>query len=334
MPRLAHVTGVYELPAELQVTPSCFAKSFPVKVGSFTGTVTLPRPEWRDERPHFVAPAMDPNVEPYIRQIVDAKHGWEAFDYWGRVSRYNPSERKILRAHLGAILLTCKLDPAAITYSDYLHGRGHPQGSAIQELFQRIDDWFEQIRTWVETALDQDADPHHALLAPRLQAAGLHVLTVEGSTVSLPAHASRIFATLSTYEPLSLSLLRKIMQRVNAGSVPSDAQLFLRDSRAELRRGRYRRAVIDAGSATEITLADFNQRVTRVTIPLRGATLGWYATQSAIVAQAHLPAHIMADLVTIRNSAIHHNRIPTQTEAARAVALAKQVVDRLDPLPL
>src|SRR5260221_3998665 len=331
MPRLVQVIGVYALPGTLQVTPSCFNKSFQASIGGLKVKIILPQTQWTLDGPHITDPPMNPAVQQRLRHFI---HDPRVPHYWGRVSRYHPSKRKIMQAHLGAILLEFKHDPASITYSDYLYGRGHPESAEIQGLFQTIDAWFEQIRTWVETAVDQDADPIHSLLASTQQAAVLQVLTVDGNTVSLPASASNTIVTLSSYDPISLSLLGKIMKLVNAGATPSDAHMLLRDSRAEFRRGRYRRSVIDAGSATEITLADFNQRVTHVNTPPQDATLGWYTNQPMIAAQAQLPSNIYADLVDIRNRAIHQNRMPTQDEAKAALTLANQVVDRLDPLPV
>lgn len=335
MPQVVQVIGVYELPAALEVTESCFAESFQTKVGSLDLTITLPYIEWNGDEPRITAPPIDAAIQqqlkPYIESAIRARGGWH---YWGHVSGYNSSKRKIMRAHLGAILLEFKCGPTSVTYSDYLYGRGHPESVEIRGLFESIDVWFAQVRTWVEATLDQDADPFHSLLAPTVQGAGLHILTVEGKTISLPVSSFNITATLSAYEPVSLSLLGKIIKLVSAGVTPSDAHLLLRDSRAELRRGRYRRAVIDAGSATEITLADFNNRVTHVTTPPRGATLGWYTNQPMIAAQANLPANITTDLVDIRNNAIHRNRMPTREEAITAIELAKQLVDQLDPLPL
>ena len=326
------VVGIYALPAALEVTPSCFAKRLQAKIGSLNVRVVLPHIEWEDDRPRITAPPMDPGVAQRFKFYID-NHRFGAWFYWGQVSKYNPSKRKIIRARLSAILLECKLDPKRITYSDSLHERDYPDGPDFQELFQIIDDWFEHVRTWVETVVDQDADPIHSLLEPTSRAAGLQILTIDGNKVSLPAIAADTTIKVSTFEPIAPSQLRTIFQLVSSGATPSDAHLLLRDSRAEWRRGRYRRAVIDAGSATEITLADFNTSVTRIS-PRPGnlPTLGWYVGQRKIAYAGKLPPNIRADLVEVRNKAIHENKLPTRAEAMAALAVAKQVVDRLDPL--
>jgi hypothetical protein len=334
MSRATTVVGIYSLPAALDVTPDCFSKTFQVTIGGLDAKITLPRIEWNADKPRIVAPLMASEVKRYADQyVVDRLQGWEKYDYWGSVNSYQPENQKVLRSYLGAILLEYKRDTASMAYSDYLYGRGHPVGTEIDRLFDTIDSWFEQLRTWVETAIDQDVDPIDSVLASKLHGAGLHVFTIEGSIVSLPATAFHMSVKRSTFESVSLTLLRKIIKLVNAGIMPTDAQSLLRDSKSELRRGRYRRAVIDAGSATEITLADFNNRVTHIYLGSR-PTLGQYIAQPKIATEAKLPPNIKADLVDIRNRAIHQNQLPSHAEAKLALEIAKQVVDRLDPLPL
>ena len=334
MSRAANVVGIYSLPASLDVTSDCFSKAFQVTIGGLDAKMTLPRIEWNSDTPRIVAPLMPPEVKSYIDlYVIDWLQGWEKYEYWGSVKGYQPDNHKVLRAYVGAILLEFKRNSANIVYSDSLYGRGHPEGEEISGLFDTIDGWFEQLRIWIETATDQDIDPIDSVLAPKLHGAGLHVFTIEGNVVSPPATAYQVSVKVSTFKPVSLTLLRKIVKLVNAGIMPTDIQSLLRDSKSELLRGRYRRAVIDAGSATEIILADFNSRDTHINLGPR-PTLGQYVTQPKIATEAKLPPNIKADLVDIRNSAIHQNRLPSQAEAKLAFEIAKQVVDRLDPLPL
>lgn len=227
-----------------------------------------------------------------------------------------------------------KVRPTDITYSDYLYGRGHPQGPLVGQLFSEVDLWFDRVRTWVEAMADQDADITSPLAYLATPGGGLTIITSESETISLPATANLITVTLPDDEAITLPKFRKAVGQANAGRVPSDAHVLLRDGRAALRRGQFRRAVIDAGSATEVTLADFNRRATRVNTGSRPPTLGWYVRQPAIASGASLPANTKLDLVDIRNKAIHENRMPTRAETATAISIAAQVVNRLDPLPI
>jgi hypothetical protein len=227
-----------------------------------------------------------------------------------------------------------KVPAEDIIYSEYLYGRGHPQGDIVQALFSEIDLWFERVRTWVEAAVDQDADPDNPIATVTNPGQGLMVMTEDNGVISLPASALTIIANLVQYEAVKLPMLRKILNQANSGATPGDMHLLLKDSRAALRRNHFRRAVIDAGSATELALADFNNRLAHVPTGSRLPTLGWYVNQSAIAAGAGVPANTQTDLVRVRNNAIHQNRVPSRDETILALDLARHIVNQVDPLAL
>ena len=79
--------------------------------------------------------------------------------------------------------------------------------------------------------------------------------------------------------------------------------------------------------------AAFNRRVTSVRTPAK-PTLGWYVGQPKIQAAAALPPTLTTDLVDVRNRAIHGNIHPSRAEGLRALELAKEILDTVDPLPL
>jgi hypothetical protein len=113
----------------------------------------------------------------------------------------------------------------------------------------------------------------------------------------------------------------------------------MRDACAALRRERTRialvrrPAVIDAGTAVEVTLAAFNQTKPNFQQARgRAPTLGWYVNRLLTFAQ--LPSDTQTALVTVRNDAAHRNRHPTRAEAVRALDVGKEIVERLDPLPV
>lgn len=336
MAKPLQILAVYKLPATFNLSSDCYGKDWKIKIGNLECIATLPTLDWTRKEPRIVSPTLDAEIEKNIKHFTEkSEEGWERLRYWGSVTGYNPTKRTINIAHLGAIIIRFETLPSNITYSDYLHGRGHPEGDEIKELFQNIDGWFESMRAWIEVAKDQDANPENPVTTGRIQGDGLHVFTIEGKVISLPTTPTNLTVVLNSSEQVSLPLLRKIVTQVNNEIVPSDAHLLLRDSRAAIRRQQFRRAVIDAGSATEITLADFNNKVTHIVPNGRSLpTLGWYVRQPAIISGANLPNNIISNLVDIRNNAIHQNRTPTRDETVKSLSLAKEVVDILDPLPL
>ncbi len=318
--------AVYELPANLCVTADCFITIIDVKIAKITGEVTLPTLHWSEDRPRIISPTTPPELKRYTKQFV------ESDDFsWGGVTGWNPKDKIVNNAHVSTILLELDIASKDVTYSDYLYGKGHPQGKSINALFATIDQWFERLRTWTEVITDQDADPVNPLSHADLTANGLHIFTVENNIVSLPASPFGITVVLDSSEPLTAEMLHKVVEQANSGTMPSESRILLRDSNAALRRAHYRRAVIDAGSATELALADVNNNITKIPGPYR-KTLGWYVQQPAIIAHSHMPTEAMQDLVNIRNNAIHQNRVPTYDETIKAIRLAKQIINQATPL--
>jgi hypothetical protein len=135
------------------------------------------------------------------------------------------------------------------------------------------------------------------------------------------------------FESLSLPRLRKAAAEASARAMPSGAHLLLRDARVALRRGKLRIAVIDAGSGVGLALAAFNKNVTHVKTPAK-PTVGWYVQEAKIQGSARLPTSLKADLVDVRNDAVHHNYQPSRAEAVRGLALARKVLGTVEPLPV
>jgi len=327
-------TAIYELPASLRVAASCLGKRFAVTVGHQPATLVTPAIVWADDRPSIVAPTSRVLDQSLLIHMAEAgKEGWERWETWGSVSQWNPEKRVAMHVRIGSVLLELTLDSKGMAYSDYLYGRGHPTGPQVDRLFATIDEWFQDLRTWIEVAVDQDINPAHPITHVSVLGSGLQLVTVEDATTSLPARAHMVNVFGDSSEEVNLRTFLKILAKLRASEVPSDAHLLLRDARADLRRGRYRKAVIDAGSAVELTLADVNRRGPNVNTGSR-PTLGWFVDQPAVAAAAALPASTKGDLVGLRNDAIHKNVVPSRVGAANAIALAKAIVDGADPLGL
>jgi hypothetical protein len=328
------LVGAYRLPSSLGVTVGCLSKSFSVEIGGLPGSARTPGWSWDGDRPVVVAPDFDSRIShAFAHRIEQERDPWIRWNYWGSVSSWNAEKRTLGGVHLGALLIEFPVLAADVTYSETLHGRGQAQGPTIDALYTSIDLWFDLVRAWIETAVDQDADPENPLRGVITPGSGLMVSINDAEVVSTPTAANRGIVFSREQEAVNLPRLRKVIKQANAGTTPSDAHLLLRDGRAALRRGGYRRAVIDAGGAVELTLATFNQTTTQVNTGGR-ATLGWYVDQPTIAARANLPANLKQDLVVLRNNAIHQNHIPSRSETLEALRLAKEVVDGLDPLPV
>lgn len=322
----------FELPAQLRVTESCLGKRFATFIGGHRVTLVTPVVEWKGDRPAVVAPDSRVADSSLISHMAEHhKDGWEKWDAWGSIGEWNLTTRVVTEVALSSVLLEFSLNSQTLIYSDYLHGRGRPGGAEVEALFSGVDGWFENFRTWIEVAVDQDADPQSPIRGVSVPGEGLQIVTVEGPVSSLPASASLISVFVDQSERLNLKTLRRILAKLRTLTAPGDAHLLLRDARADFRRGRLRKAVIDAGSAVELTLADANAKGPKVNTGPR-PTLGWFVDQPAISTFASLPPSTKTDLVGVRNDAIHSNVVPSVTAAQLALELARSIVNRVDPL--
>ena len=322
--------AVYELPAPLALEADGFDASIPVAIGKLSGSLVTPKLVWPKNDPHIIGPAISEQATVLLDQGSGRKGQWF---FWGQVSTWNIKTKAVPWAWLGAVLLKLATPARDISYSEYIYGLGHPIGPPIDQLYSDIDTWFEGLRMWIEVICDQDADPGAPLRSVTVTGQGLRVWTEEAGVVSLPSSANRATTIWRNPEPIARKTLTRVVNLLATQPQPSDAHLILRDARAAHRRHRLRQAVIDAGSAVEIVLADFNRAVTRVTTPSK-PTLGWYVDQPKIAAQASLPAYTKRDLVEKRNDAIHNNVAPSWSETAQALKLARQIINNLEPLPI
>lgn len=326
------IFAAFELPVHIAVESDCFGATLPVQLAGLEGFITLPDLAWVDDEPQISPPHLNQAVATTIQHRLNSPATRPEWHVWGRVTKYNPRHRSVEVAWLFAVLFRFAVDRDQIAYSDYLHGRGHPIGRVVDNLFNEIDGWFESVSEWIEVSCDQDLSRSAPLQWVTTPGGGLHVWTEDGD-ISLPSSANRSVIITRDVESVSLAKLQTIIQFVERGEEPTEPHRLLRDARAAHRRRRTRSAVIDAGAATEIALADFNRTV--VHAPLKGRpTLGRYVENQKIREAAQLPANAMTDLVEVRNRAIHENRTPGVDVAELALKLADQIVHRLNPLPV
>ena len=324
--------GWYKLPAPIAVTPACLGQTFKVEVGSDSGVAYLPTGAWDGDRPVMRSPT-GPDGITRVFDRFGPRDGWDQVLHWGSIAGWHVAKREFHHCSIAAVGMEFKVPRASITYREYLHGLGSPDGTNAEAIFGGIDAWFDRLRAWLEVAVDQDINPSEPIAYSNAPGSGLTLVTESDGEMSLPASFNVINITVASFQAVTLPRLRRAANLTNRGETPSDVHLLLRESRAALRRMRLRLAVIDAGTAVELALAEYNRVHTQVNTP-RLATLGWFVGQPRIAAAVGVPSTLKAELVDIRNSAIHDNRVPSIAEARRAVDQAELVVRRIAPLPL
>jgi hypothetical protein len=350
--RKVELAAVYKLPASLIFAGDCLGVSAPVRIAGLDGEVRLPSVKWiPDSKPDIIQPSFDelPSLAGQRWLERDRRVNDDPW-FWGAVASWNPKEREVSQAEVGALVFRFNgVSAENLTYSNYLHGRGHPIGQPVDLLFGDIDAWFESLRIWLRVLTDQDIDPDVEARRVRIAAQGLEVLTVDGETVSLPRFSHDITLHMPQVQALDERHWRHALNLTSQGTSPPIEHSLVGTARVQLRLHQYRRAVIDAATAVELALTDFlNTNYASLpsgiqrTLRQNDQTLGWLiknvpATRnlptSVTQVFSQFPPDVETGLLDVRNDVVHRNQTLTFAEAAKTVEIAFRIVKLVKPVP-
>lgn len=337
------MVAIYKLPLSVKLARSCLGRSYFAHIAGMRTRMTLPCVEWvgYDVRTpdgetqvwhefRVIPPAVDslPEATTDDCEFASTDRSW-----WGSVREWRLNPPRFEGAWIRAVVFEFdipddKLDRRPLPSDNWI-----PDGSTVGSMFEGVDEWFQLLLVWIGAVGDQDtlfANPH---VRPSATGQGLTMRAVTDGGSSVTAYPPGPYFLYSDFsEPVSLAAFKRIVAATNRGHRPPDSHQFLRDARGDLRRERYRKAVIDAGTGVEVVLAEWRRNH-----PAPGKdphpprpTLGVYVQHTT----ATLPTDTKVALVDVRNDAIHNGVTPTKEQAARAVEIAIDVVRRLDPLPV
>lgn len=350
---IAELLAVYQLPARLAVTSECLAEPASVRIAGLNGRVILPAVEWTaDDHPHIVAPRLS-GVPDTVRQRLFMTGAAENdFRFWGLTGTWNSVSKELYDVSVGAVALRFEVGTQSINYVESLDDHGGMAGGAVEALFDQIDRWFEALGVWIRALTNQYVDAAVDASWASTPGHGLKMLAVDGGVVSRVAHASRVNVTIpNRTDPAVLDKRHwlHILCQVNRGCVPPVEYGLIASARTAIRLQQPRKAVIDAGTATELALthlleSNFHELPQRVQKRLRSnqATLGWIVD---IIAKAHdlptsvigvrdlLPADLKTGLVKLRNDVVHKNKQPGHNETTTAVGMSAETVKIIQPIP-
>lgn len=327
---MTQVVGVYELAQPLTISSSCLGKRFRAYIGGRPFTVILPTLEITPGEPPIVKPPLIDHLPSRPgRGFGEGENHVTSGFRWGGAPSWNANTGEPAVLWLQTVALTTSIPSGQVKYMAATRGVGAPAGPRIEGIFDTIDRWFDNLYTWVAVAVGQDT--HHAepLRNSETPGGGLTIRTVlRDGSVSLERSAPWTHVLERSTPSINLTQLRKLVSLNNRGQAPSLARLILHDGHVDLRRGRFRKAVIDAGNAAEVALALWCAQH-KQNLPRAKPTLGNYVTHL----NQMLPPNAKPDLVDVRNDAIHNGLSPTGVQATVAIGLASQVLDTLEPLP-
>lgn len=287
------VTAVYELPVPIWVMSDALEGSYPTGVGPVSFDVVMPL-----DREPVGAP---PDV---------LEQGWTTDDA-GDLIQWTVQYAGTIPPSLQPAKA---LRRVVITNVQAPRDEQREWRTADHQLAEVIASWFDAVRTWAEILTGQDLDPGHRVYDA--------TPVGEGLTFIEPPHDGLAGINLTTQRvrPLRARKWGDILDAVGRDSEPPLEEVLSRDARAAHRRGAYRRAILEAGTALEIALGqhvrdhkghlkEYHQK--RINDPKDHLGLGNYIDMAA-AAELELAVSIDAlrEVKDLRNDAAHHGEAP------------------------
>lgn len=295
------VTAVYELPVPVWVSCSTLGGTYRSGYSRVQFDVVMPR-----DRGPIGGPPVIEGVE--LGEFIDN----ELVEWTTEYASWVPEEFQPATA-LRRIAITAVQAPV-----DTRSWRGPDQ-----QLAESIKLWFDRVRSWVEIFTGQDLDPAHRIYDVETVGAGLTFIT--------PPREGKLGLRLTTrhVQPVTAEEWRAILAAVLDGREPPLEHLLIRDAHAAYARGFYRRAIIDAAAALEITLFRIlDERIEDLPEPQRKRLKGKPTLGTVInIAQVSglefdVSFKDLKRLIDARNDAVHRAQAPDDFDSAMLLRIA------------
>lgn len=322
--------GRLDIGVKISIKGNCLEQRIPVLLGKHHASIITPSAKYSNDDPKLVIPENGKLNEQVLKRL--GRHNSEF--PWGAIFSYNTGTSEIIGASISSFLLHIEqISGDDITYSNYLHGRGRPESEVLflKELWQGADQWIALFRRWIAVLSDQHTNPLQPITNLESEASSLEILTVEKEIVSLPSSGSDAITIFMEDEESSLdvSTLRIACEAASNKIEPHISHEFIAEAKTAFRRKEFRKAVIDACTATELILnllltEELNKLPKNVSTALLSErrTLG---PLSKLVSKFKDLPNDMEVLLKTRNSVVHRGLSPDKTEALAVLDVAKAI---------
>jgi hypothetical protein len=326
------VEAVIALPFALPLNADRLGKVTHAKIGSVNAQVHLPSLKIFNNGTMFLE---GPGVRS-VRSDIDWATTLHNHSPWGSVVSWRKTgggQPADIIADLYHVLFRAQVPQGT-------NGTHEQQTQAIaDEIARNVWIWLALIGDWFEitTGVYLERTSRQGVEALTV-GAELHLWSFDGQKgYELPGtHIIRgaQFGRVTT----SAASWRRIIAKANNNLSPPVEHLFLRDARGSLRHGDTRRAVLDAATAAEISLALLlDQHITTASGPIQTVVraanrdMGRLTTTLRKNFGVTLPSGIQTGLTDRRNEAIHSGLKPSWEAAKSALDIAVDIVDLATP---
>lgn len=314
----SELAGVYDLPVPVWVEHEAFGAR------TMTGLRGLP---FEVRLPHrTVLEGLDMLSPPELPGVSD-DHEKLASRPWAMNYMAEPTAPSMALCRIGLVCEVNDENAARSRFTDEV-SQSHRVGDALVE---RIESWFDGVRSWAEVSTGQDLDFKHPVADAEDPAEGL--LLAEDGDLQSSGHGR---FTMREVVPVTLAQWIHILALAAAGRKPPVEYLLMRDANAANVRGLSRRAVLDAATATEIVL---NRALTKAAEAMPDGARQKYLKKQRMLGtlmtdlkeagvEFEQPWADLRSLADLRNDAIHSGSEPDPLEAAVAVMTAGRFVNQ------
>lgn len=317
--------GFFTCASWLLVVPECLGQSFQTRTTTYELTITLPeldapnagaplrRPPWKFNRAG-VAPTAS----------VDEEWGWVAS------SRKRNSDGTW--AALSAAVRQCIVATTVDARDD------EQFREAAKVVGDELAVWWASVTDWLGVLTVQDfvglGTQQRSILSD-----GFHAWSGDAEGIRRASCGSAVDMEPGPVQALDRDQLQRALDLGASEQRPPAEWLLIRDARSLLRARDYRRAVIDAGSATELALTELLDRrlagvdpVIRGTLMDRNRGLDRRAELTRALQAGTVPNTFADNLNKPRTRATHGKETVTMDQARDALTLATDIVEQAYPL--
>ncbi len=198
-------------------------------------------------------------------------------------------------------------------------------GEDVRTLLNEVMNWFESFNHWLWILTSQSLNPVYP--DPKLiHRRSSNVITVASTAnkISVPTILPKqITLVVGEKDQSSEYLVDNKVLETAIRSTPQSPKIsheLLASARMAARRRDFRRALVDAGTATELVLSELLEIDEN-----RKMTLGALITESK-KRNINIPEDTQTALVERRNDAIHRGIVASYKETMRAVEIAEEIL--------
>jgi HEPN domain-containing protein len=319
--------GLFTCASGLLVVPECLGQSFQTRTAAYELTITLPeldapdalaplrRPPWKFN-PEGVAPTA----------LVD--------EDWGTVASGRRMNRDGTWPAYNAEVRQC------IVATTVEAGNDEQFREAARVFAGELAAWWASVTDWLGVLTTQDfvglGTQRRSILSD-----GFHAWSGDANGIRRASTGSAVGVVPGHVEPLDRDQLQRAFDLAASEQHAPAEWLFIRDARSLLRARDYRRAVLDAGAASELAMGKLIrthldgknvEESVKKALRQRYRALEGNTDLLRQLRPDLLPDQIKDDLIKPRNTAGHGGNSLTYAQAQKAIETATEVVEHAYPL--